>query len=155
MAEKRSQAWNFWLKGAALVAQRAIGLLLIAATLPVAGLAFQEGACLDSEDGAGIKLEVPDTVSSAPASILISPVHRFNGRAELDVMILKGSTNVWEINILLANLTEPFEVKWDLRETPSGRQAAPGLYRVVARAVDLTDGSSFCNEATFELARQR
>lgn len=155
MAEKRSQAWNFWLKGAALVIQRAIGLLLIAATLPVAGLAFQEGACLDSEDRANIKLEVPDTVSSAPASILISPVHRFNGRAELDVTILRGSKNVWEINILLANLAEPFEVKWDLKEVPSGRQAPPGSYRVVAKAVDLTEESSFCNEATFLLTRPR
>jgi hypothetical protein len=138
-----------------LAAKRAIGLLLIAATLPVAGLAFQEGVCLDSEDRAGIKLEVPDTVSSAPASILISPVHRFDGRAELDVMILKGSTNVWEINILLANLTEPFEVKWDLKEVPSGRQAPLGSYRVVARAVDLTEASSFCNEALFSLTRPR
>ena len=151
MDEFRRQRCNGWPKRVALGVQWTIGLLVIAATLPVAGFAFQGDSCLDSEESTGLGLEVPDTVSSAPASITITPLHPFNGRAELDVMILRGSENVWEVNILLASLTKPFELKWDLKEIPSERQAPPGVYRVVARATDLAEGSSFCNEATFRL----
>ena len=107
--------------------------------------------CEPEFDPSGIEVLVPDTVTQAPALISVVPVHRFEGKSEMDITILLGDENVFEVNILMVRFTDPLQWKWDLKEIPSGKQAPNGIYRVVVRVIDLDRGYSSCNEGTFRL----
>ena len=108
--------------------------------------------CQAGEDTAGIELAIASPVTQAPARIEVIPVHDFPGRAELDTAIYRDSVNVWAIHMLLANLDQATGVKWDLLEIPAETPVLNGNYHVVARAIDLVDGYSACQEADLEVA---
>ena len=130
--------------------------LALVVTLIVAGCSESEPefayGCLSSEDSAGIELAIASPITQAPARINVIPVHDFPGRAELDVAIYRDSVNVWAIHMLLANLDQATGVNWDLLEIPAETPVPNGNYHVVARAIDLVDGYSACQEADLEVA---
>lgn len=96
----------------------AVALLLLAGCSDHSEPEFAFG-CQEGEDTGGIELAIASPVTQAPARIEVIPVNDFPGQAELDVAIYRDSVNVWEIQVLLANLDQATGVNRNLLELPA------------------------------------